>query len=635
MAPKPGLLPRGPQSRLLLGPRARPRSAVTSICPFCSVGTPLAVRVRPCKAAKRGLDVAPLSRRWQSVASASPRAELERALIELQSCHPNLVNLARLQLALRGLRQPPGQEVVRVAILGLAAGETAKSVLKSLLADPLKDEEAWERELDGHDASKPLIVRVASSARHLVDVHVSTNSGLHELHVSSPSLNALNLEFLLTQITPPLGAPGDAAIHALEDAILVPTVNIPSADHRLSPKPTPVHRALLVADGLMGAVNVSALPTSEAGDSTKAVVQLQGISGERPDVPFDIIDASTAEQAVRLFRRGPQNAMEYEHLWSASNFPALMSWLKAGATTTGEATKPAARQLVASLLQDAISSIQARESQRLSRTLAAKSGSTVLGDLSDRLAQWAQQAHTELQDELDLAFTGRRWRKLGWWKLFWRVDDVAMLTNEMLSQRFMPTAEQELVYLTGRIAQCGGHSPHYQQPISQRETEAFKFRKPDEHALAGENLPTAALPKWPSHIAFTRRYLQSETVPALQSLAQRLVVQSLGTSGLTTSLAALLYVSSWASSLYEAGAVAALGIVYSLGRMQKKWETARGYWEGEVREEGRKAVRGAEESVAAVLDAGESGTASGQETGELEKARELVAKAEDALARMR
>ena len=46
--------------------------------------------------------------------------------------------------------------------------------------------------------------------------------------------------------------------------------------------------------------------------------------------------------------------------------------------------------------------------------------------------------------------------------------------------------------------------------------------------------------------------------------------------------------------LYEAGAVAAFGLVWSLRRMQKKWETARKFWEGEVREEGRKAVRAVE-----------------------------------------
>lgn len=638
MAPKSTLLPRSGQCRLLLGTGKRYQ---TPICPFCSL-----VR-RTSRAKPRASRHDEGSRRWQSTTTTSttptnPRVELERTLLELQTAAPDLVNLSRLQLALRGLRQTPGEEVVRVAILGLGdgdgAGPTARRVLRALLADPLVDEEAWERELEAHDPSKSLIVRVAPSRGRDVKLEVSTDTAPHELHVSSPELNGLNLELLLMDVTAPYGALGEVSVQALEDAVLVPAVDIPSAEDRVSPITTPVHQALLVADGLAGAVNVSALPVPGSHGSVKAAVQMEGVSKQQLDeADFEIIDVSLAEQAIRLFRQGPQHAMDYEKLWFASNLPALATWLTAGARSTEHATKPAVRQLIASLLHNAVSSIQAEQVRRLSPTPAARG--IPAGALGERLAEWAQGAHAELQDELDLAFTGRRWRKLGWWKLFWRVDDVAMLTNEMLSQRFMPTAEQELVYLTGRIAELGGDPPTYPQPVSSRDvaTPASEKRRlgSGERAPAVAGTTSTALPKWPGHIAFTRRYLQNETVPALQSLAQRLVVQSLGTSGVTTSLAALLYASSFASSLYEAGAVAALGIVYSLGRMQKKWETARGFWEGEVREEGRKAVRAAEESVATALADGGAGKTAGQQTEELQKARDLVARAEDALARMK
>ncbi|KND93400.1 hypothetical protein TOPH_01382 [Tolypocladium ophioglossoides CBS 100239] len=636
MASKSTLL-RG-QCRLLLGPGRRSQAAV---CPSCSL-VPRTSRTKPRPARHDAR-----SRRWQSTTATAttatnPRVELERTLVELQTRAPNLVNLSRLQLALQGLRQAPGGEVVRVAILGLGngsgAGPTARRVLRALLADPLVDEEAWERELEAHDPSKPLVVRVAPSGGRHAGLEVSTDTALHELHVSSPELNGFNLELLLMDVSAPYGTPGEVSIRSLEDAVLVPAVDVPSADDRASLVKTPVHQALLVADGLMGAVNVSALPVSESSGSIKAAVQMEGLSKQQLEADFDIIDVSLAEQGVQLFRQGPQHAMDYERLCFASNLPALTTWLKAGARSTEHATKPAVRQLIASLLNDAISSIQAEQARKLSRTLATQGTSP--GALNERLAEWAQCAHAELRDELDLAFTGRRWRKLGWWKLFWRVDDVAMLTNEMLSQRFMPTAEQELVYLTGRIAELRGDSPTYPQPASSRDSKTppgpeKRRLGSGEHAPAVAGTTSSALPKWPGHIAFTRRYLQNETVPALQSLAQKLVLQSLGTSGVTTSLAALLYASSFASSLYEAGAVAALGIVYSLGRMQKKWETARGFWEGEVREEGRKAVRAAEESVATVLEDDGASKTAGQQTEELQKARDLVARAEDALARMK
>ncbi|PHH86007.1 hypothetical protein CDD83_10874 [Cordyceps sp. RAO-2017] len=572
-------------------------------------------------------------------------------MLQLQGRSPNLVDLSRLQLALQGLRQGPGHEVVRIAILALDgasdAGPAARKLLRSLLADPLGAEEAWERELEGHDADRPLIVRVApvDGLRQAARLHISSDTALDELHVSSPALNGLNLEFLLTRVTVPRGAAGRVSAPALEDALLVPTVDIPSGEQRTSPVTTPVHQALLVADGLDGAVDASALLGSDttSSGSVRAAVQLEGLSDgharQRLETSvIDVIDATLADRAVQLFRQSPRNAMEYEHLWFASNLPRLVAWLKAAAAAEGEATKPAVRRLVASLLQRTLASVQAREAAKL-----AEARSPALDGMERLLAQWAQRAHAELQDELDLAFTGRPWRKLGWWKLFWRVDDVAMLTNDMLSRRFMPTAEQELVYLAGQIAQAGrgGDPPPYPQPVSSRVDEASRSRR-WRLALGGFQMGsaaveagTSALPKWPGHIAFTRRYLQNETVPALQSLAQKLVFQALGTSGLTTSLAALFYASSLSSTLYEAGAVAALGIVYSLGRMQKKWEAARSFWEGEVREEGRKAVRGAEESVASVLQApGPDGTAE-DDPAELDKARELVAAAEDALARMR
>ncbi|CAM1508050.1 Fc.00g048980.m01.CDS01 [Cosmosporella sp. VM-42] len=612
----------------------------TPICPFCSIAPSNRGRSR-----SRG-DV--VSRRFQSTITnaTNPRAELEQALLDLQKQAPAYVNLSRLQLALQGLRQAPGQEAVRVAILGLAngsdAGITAKNVLRVLLADPLQEEQEWERELRDHDPKQPLIVRVGPVQDNKGSFTISRTSLLHEIHVSSAEWNGLNLELLFMEINSPATTTGDLPIQAVEDALLVPAVDIPSAENRVVPVTTPVHKSLLIANGMTGAVNVTALPILEDKETILSAVDLKGIGKGQLEATFEVFDASRAEKAVSRFREGPGNAMDYERLWFASNLPALVSWLKSGVKSSEDSTKPAVRRLIASLLQNALATVQTQESQKLSGVVRSSLTSPILSQsLNQGLAAWAQKAHAELQDELDLAFTGRRWRKLGWWQLFWRVDDVAMLTNEMLSQRFLPTAEQELVYLTGRIAEEAKNPPKYPQPLSLRDGPGTisEMRRLGSGELAPmvPVAPPSALPKWPGHIAFTRRYLQNETIPALQALAQRLVIQSLGTSGVTTSLAALLYISSFSSTVYEAGAVAALGIMYSLSRLQKKWEAARGFWEGEVREEGRKAVRGAEESVSEVLDGGKvvEGEATVEATDELANARELVAKAEDALARMK
>lgn len=565
-------------------------------------------------------------------ASSNARVELEQALLELQKKIPDLVDLSRVQLALQGLRQSPGQEAIRVAVLGIANGsegrDAARKVLKALIVDPLVDEQEWEKRLDEHDTSKPLIIRVGPSRGNVTRLELPQDNLPDVLEVSSAELNGLNLELLLMDAEVPVNGSGLPTVQSLEEAVLVPTVDVDSADKHAAPLVAPVHQALLVADGLTGAVGIAGLPILDSCDAITAAVDLKGLSKEQLGANFTVIDTALAEEAVRLFRQGPQNAMKYEHNWSASNLGVLIAWLKAGLkAANNEATKPAVRHLIASVLQSALSAIETEStSRKVSRELSASMATPEMRAMNERLAKWAQLAHAELQEQLDLAFNGRRWQKLGWWKLFWRVDDVAMLTNEILSQRFLPTSEQELVYLTGRIAQLLGEAGQYPQPTSS---------SPNKNEPIIPTSPRSRLPKWPGHIAFTRRYIQNETVPALQSLAQQLVVQSLATSSVTSCLAALLYVSSFSSTIFEAGAVAALGIVYSLGRMQKKWETAREFWEGEVREEGRKAIRGAEESAAEVLDGVQQNKISAQRITELEHASELVAKAEDALARLK
>ncbi|KAF5983084.1 hypothetical protein FCOIX_3350 [Fusarium coicis] len=582
--------------------------------------------------------------------STNPRAELEQHLLDIQKLAPSLVNLSRLQLALQGLRQIPGQEAVRVAILGLApgsnAGQTAKNVLRVLVTDPLQDEQEWERQLKDHNPKNPLVVRIRPTAEQRSTLTVTRTSLLSEVNVSSAEWNNLNLELLFMEThLPEFARDEQAQAIEVEEAVLVPKVGIPSAEDRVTPVTTPVHRAILVGDGFEGAVNVTAVSIAKEEESVLKVVDLREVDSKQLDAPFALVDTSLAERGVSLFRQSSSNAMEYERLWFNSNFPALTTWLKSGISSHDGTTKPAVRGLITSLLNSILA--RCEEENRRETRENYQAAPTLKGqepDFSPVLVQatgaWSQQAHAELQDELDLAFTGRRWRKLGWWQLFWRVDDVAMLTNDMLNQRFLPTAERELVYLAGKIAQAANADQNYPQPHSVKDNDTnleLKRLGPGElEPLAPVN-NRSALPKWPGHIAFTRRYLQNETVPALQALAQRLVAQSLGTSGLTTSLAALLYISSFSSTVYEAGAVAALGIVWSCSRLQKKWEAARAFWEGEVREEGRKALRGVEDSVAEVLshEKKQEKPVVDQKGDEINEVRELVAKAQEALGRMK
>ncbi|KAI2615835.1 hypothetical protein GGR54DRAFT_611231 [Hypoxylon sp. NC1633] len=635
--------------RLSLRPIGRPGSLYikaqgtqrTSVCFFCSLSARFSVQLdrRPRRKPR-------ISRRLSSTvttathhAPTDTRKELENALLELQKHAANFVNLSRLQLALNGLRQQPGNESIRVAVLGLTtgskSGQTAKQLLKLLLADPLKAEEEWEKEVDKHNLTQPMIIRVgADIPQDSTSVSVTKGSLLHEVNVSSATLNGHNLELLLMETNPFLSARELGALEGFENSVLVPTVDIPtSSTGRYTPITTPVHKALIVADGIMGAASIVSMPPLESRNVVAAAVNLPEYNPpDSSPLPFTPIDVGTASLGLGLVRKDLKDAIEFEHLWFRSNIPSLVEWLKADIMASPEgSTKPPLKELVGSLLRNTSLALEGEEARQLGSSLSSTSLPTSHKELQNSLDDWAESAHSELQEQLDLAFSSRRWRKLGWWKLFWRVDDVGMLTNDIISQRFLPRAERSAIFLAGRMKEAGFALGPFPNPVGQATDENGNNTKQGD---SQETVPTIA--SWPVNIPNTRHYLQTETIPALQALAQKLTLQTLSTSGLTTALGVLVYLSTLTTTLYEAGAVAALGIVWSMRRMQRQWETARKFWEGKVREEGRKAVRGVEGVVGEALSQSQAikeDKAAGQ--AEVSKAKELVEKAQEILGKLK
>ncbi|MBE3045220.1 hypothetical protein IMZ48_22245, partial [Candidatus Bathyarchaeota archaeon] len=204
------------------------------------------------------------------MSSTDPRTELEHALLELKKHAANHVNLSRLQLALLGLRQPAGDEAVRVAVLGVNGGRAAaaREVLRVLLADPLKGEEEWEARLEKAEKGVPVLVKVG---RERPPGGLERKSMFEEVHVSSPGLDAHNLEVLLMDVNPPAG---DGA--KVEEALLNLPVDIISGANRFSPIMTPVHKTVLVAEGIMGVPAVSGLPANEEHGAVFSAVNLPG-----------------------------------------------------------------------------------------------------------------------------------------------------------------------------------------------------------------------------------------------------------------------------------------------------------------------------------------------------------------------
>jgi len=622
-------------------------SQTEQICPICS----LSRTSRPTTSTKTRQTRPRIGSRWQSGSASivenpsrtspkSPRTELHNALLDLQKDAANYINISKLQLALRSLEQTPGEETIRIAILGLApqsgSRETtlrkAKELLRLLLADPLKAEEEWERILLAEQpGNKPILIRVGSNAG---EEGGYSSQMVQELWVSSPVMNGHKLEILLGQVDARQSWEG-----AL-DELLVPTMEIPtSSTGRYTPITTPVHRSLLVGHGIAGASAMFVVPGVEGGIVGKAV-DVQSQSSE--ELPFTCIDISQGTAALVSFRQSVSNALDYEHKWFGSNIPILLEWLKASNSSQNGELKPAIQDLIQTLIDNTSLNLASEADRRQELYLSKPIFSHAPARLQTQLNQWAEAAHTELRDQLDIAFHGRRWRKLSWWKLFWRVDDVSMIATDILHQRFLIEAEKELIFLAGHVeasgifddipSEEGGHWA-YKPEVQERKEHRFgeeppKVRIGDLLEKSDEYKGEMPVQSWPLNIPLTRSFLATDTVPALQALAQKLVLQTLTTSSFVSAFAALTYVSTLSTGLYEAGAVAAVGIVWSLRRMQGKWETARKFWEGEVREEGRRAVRTTEGIVSAVL---QPPAREPPVDLEFEKARLAVMKAEEKL----
>ncbi|KAL2127844.1 hypothetical protein VTI74DRAFT_10094 [Chaetomium olivicolor] len=636
-----------------------------SICIFCSSSpsrrSPSSLPTL-LRSSTKHLDSLPrIQRRHQSTTTtassrtSNPRTDLHRALLDLQSHAPNQINLPRLQLALRNLSEPPGHESVRVAFLSVSSQgtnptATAKRLLRLALADPLKPVQAWETLLERHDTAgtkgKALVVRVGADSQQygkggVEDEGLRTDEHVvPELRVSSPPLNGAGLELLVADVGAVLDAEVAAgAVQVMDDTILVPTVDVAAttAGHAALIG-TPVHMALLVGDGVLGAGKILGLPVLEGREIIAGAVNFTKVGKEDlVGCPVMGINVDAGSEGLKLFREDVRNAMKYEALWSEAGISRVSEWLRKGVLPTSEgATKPAVRNLISSLLRNARAAIQEGEASDVSTVteIHTKVSPDVTVHLEQALSEWAQNAHQELQQQLDVAFNTRPWNKLGWWKLVWRADDVAMVTSELVAQRFLPGTEKSLIYLTGRIQEAGVVEGQQGQPRYPGPTLPSQLTGTERH----DTVAPTTVNLWPTHIPFTRNYLQERTVPALQALAQKLVVQSASVSGLTSLIAGLTYLAGYGT--YECGAIAALGIAWSCRRLQKKWNAARVYWEGEVREEGRKAIRATEASVAEVLDqAGKTPEPKDAdreaELEELRKAEEIIKRAEDALARMK
>jgi hypothetical protein len=476
--------------------------------------------------------------------------------------------------------------------------------------------------------------------RYGEDGDANTPSPLYKvLSVPSRVLQSHNIEILVSKLFAPDHVPRFSSQSSTE-SLLVPKLLTMSARH---PVPFPVHKALILGEGLNGAIHFGAITPNgideEIHDVVKMAVDLpvssdqMGLEVPANSVPINI---DIATKALGSFRESIQNSIAYERGWFQSGLPTLSDWLVEGLQTS-EPIKPTMKALVSSILEEVETCILKKELAGHAKQFSVRTEPDVTVSIVGHLESWAEQSHAELRDQLDEAFTAKNWHKLVWWKLFWRVDDVTMLASEILEQRWLVSAERNSIYLAGRMNQAG-----FPDEVSQAAVAHIPEVTTMETAPTAEN-PRKDLAmstnvrkpmKWSDSIATARTELIDDTVPPLQALAQRLILQTFSTTSLSSAASALLYVTTYCS-VFEASAIAALGLTVSLRRMQKLWEGARESWQGTVREEGRRTLKGTEEGVRFIIrNKGKEERGEDEEVVERRTAREAVSKVREALERM-
>lgn len=450
------------------------------------------------------------------------------------------------------------------------------------------------------------------------------NAVLPTITIPSRLLKTNNIEILIS----PLGAqPLNATSSSKGDAIerlLVPAIPIHSPiGNQYTIAPFPVHRTIVCGEGVDGVLSYGNIIGSENvsnrySDTIQAAFQVH-TQDEAASIAKGVsfIDTDRAINALETFRLSAKNAPEYEKGWTASNVQALVDWLPKSAEANRSLTKEV-RKLIFSILENSELNIREGEQRALNYAQSRTVPDIVRKDLSIAVDFWAERNHTELREELERGFASPSWKNLAWWKLFWHVDDVGMITEDILRKRWLNRAEAETLWIGGRLRQAGllrediNDDQKVEMKDSSKITRHFNRltkllgtpvqKQQQEPVQIEAEPPKQSMALWPSTLAQARANLISSTVAPLHALAQKLVLYSISTTTLTSALTILTYLSSPAISLYEAGVIATVGSFVALRHQQKKWDVARVQWEQDVYERGRQELKNTEEYLRKVID---------------------------------
>ncbi|KAI5786495.1 hypothetical protein DFH27DRAFT_505198 [Peziza echinospora] len=574
----------------------------------------------------------PLSVPATAVRAATPAAALhaERAL-RLQNALRALAGLgladqSRVQLALRSLEQASAP--VRVAVLAAPAQAGRPEPLRAparflrlLLADPRSPGPAWEHDVEAWCARggrRGLLLRYAATPSPIT---AGPNSPISVLSLPSPFLLANNVEILLSRLPAASSAAGEAYVPTLVAPLPSPGQGtLPKAPSRSTGMVMryPVHKTILFSDGLEDLLTTTALRAklAEAGDADQkcilSVACLPGVDHRQVRAQLSdriaLLDLDTAERASN------ESSRELP-----AEFRDVREWL-AGSTVTPAMTpielNQATKTLVSSIFASASAKLVSKsqdpsdlQSELLEETASISNDLPANSDnvktLTTGIQNLAKNAHNELHNSLDQAFSSRFWTKdLAWYRLYFNHENIPYFSSMAIQNHFVPETEKAgwafagrmwgagFRNFSGKLVEDSSSTPVEDMPTP-AQIEISKVIAAADSVITDKNAPgiTAVLadrPFLPPYIPNGLQHVMTVLIPRLHSSAIRHVLRSasLGFSSALTTV--LLYLSD--ISFYTSFSVTALGSVISMGYLQNRWAKEKRRFEGDVREVGRKSI---------------------------------------------
>ncbi|KAK3117466.1 hypothetical protein LTR53_001153 [Teratosphaeriaceae sp. CCFEE 6253] len=596
--------------------------------------------------------------------------DLHQRLLVLQHEAGNYVNLSRLQLAARSLeRESP---VVRVALLGLGTNgaQAARKLARVLLSDALGEEQAWEQELvDSGRDGKSLLLKYGDG-----EEIVPQSPLVQTLHIPSLFLKRHNVEILVTGLNANSSS-GRVSDAELEEAILVPSLTTPNSEHgRVGYVRYPVHKALIVAEGVTGAVQYGRLPRFlDKAELIKAALSLPlrastGIETPEAAANDNRVDIDLATHALQIFRSSNANGARFSEEWQTSRLPGLSHWIASPQQEETPELPQAVRSLLNSVLLNASATIERTETDQTAITTQATISNTKRAEVDALITHFAADWHRDLQMNLTAALDSRSWRRTAWWRLLWRIDDVSVAAADILHRSWLTEAEQTLAFLSGRINEAdlatadelreAGPVEHHAvegvedvafsmtkwQPV---RAQAIPFRRGlqaadlfQEPALVARvkeqsGVNAAFNPPWPRTIQVARQQMLHTLVPDLHRRAQTLLLATLSTAGGASALGGWIHLATGGSAAQTGGAIAALGIVWSLRRLQMKWGTERAAFATTVQENGRRVLADVERHLRRLVREGGRASVRPEDIQSWQEARVAVAACRQALEQVK